>query len=1114
MLCILGLLGNSLYAQTPQNASKKDLQSSNENSPRCGTMEALEDRVQNDSEYAKFWKEAMAIPEQPSLQRIPCDGSNTIIIPVAFHFANNAVTGNCGNVDCMLTEVQDQLDALNDAFGDNTGTAAEAACPAAYEDANGNSVASTGTCIQFCMATPPAGGAADLDPSCDPPITIGVFNGGLNGGGNGAPGWNCILNIFITNGNCLGVADGIPGNANGDGVTVCSEAFGGAAPSAGCNLDDNNTFGLGATLIHEVGHYLGLFHVWGDGGCGTTDVNAPGPFNVNDTPDASGPSGGCPTGCQSTCGTPNPWANFMDYTDDACMSMFTEDQAQVMNYWANELFGGCAGVTDCATPATDLELTSLCEMTTCVVACATSVTTAADETADFCGTSEGFAFPNPGDLVVLDDDSDATYTWSTGGYLPGGTAVNAPTAVTSTDCAVATETYYINVGCNIDANLNLQGGTVTITVYPAPPADIADLVTITGEDGCTEPMVVAIAGCESFITVTPDPGNPAFPVNAGDAGTASYTVAFVPDPNGPDCCLVGNPADEGLELLTNGDFEAGVAPWTEVEEVPAGTPNPNPFGVIGVSGMFINGSTDAWFGGWGGSYITIEQAITIPACGTLTLTFESLCTEPSLTLDICIGGVPVAGGSLTCDGSSMVTNESITLTGLTPGASSITIKGTETAAGGNWFIDNVSLVSSDCFTEGDCDVVVMADYNCVENAVCPTVTAASGNQDVCNGGDADLTDATTGFAIATDPDNTAGTLAWTTDGNPPAADGSNVTTGTGLTNATCATETVTLTAWLLCTVDNSYIASGSITVTVYPDPASFAISVTASTGCGVAPVIMDSTCPTLTSEGWQAGGPVDGCTATGTGPTTDTYNWVQTPPAFAATAPAGCVYPDASGNEMVTGCEMCNACPTVTAASGNQDACNGGNADLTDATTGFAIATDPDGTAVNLVWTNDGNAPAADGSNVTTGAGLTNMTCTATMVTLSAWLECDNALDGFANPPGSDDSYIASGSITVNVYPVLTATDVSPAGCGMLQVDLVAMDGSVCDSETQACVNDGDVLNADFSASVTDPLGCSSLTATSAACSNCTMQSGNNAEAGELNCCDPTPLKGDTGGNQ
>lgn len=142
----------------------------------------------------------------------------------------------------------------------------------------------------------------------------------------GVDPWNTLeyLNIWVCNieGGILGYAQYPGGRVSTDGVVISPNYFG--SSDKGSNFYLTKPFDKGRTATHEVGHFLNLRHIWGNNkSCGSDDF-------VTDTPRSNGPNYGCQQGVVS-CGSEDMTENFMDYSDDACMSVFTSGQKARMH---------------------------------------------------------------------------------------------------------------------------------------------------------------------------------------------------------------------------------------------------------------------------------------------------------------------------------------------------------------------------------------------------------------------------------------------------------------------------------------------------------------------------------------------------------------------------------------------------------------------------------------------------------------------------------------------------------------------------------------------------------------------------------------------------------------
>ena len=228
-----------------------------------------------------------------------------VTIPVVFHVIYANETENISDA-----QIQSQLDILNEDFRRLNANQDDVWAQAAD------------TQIEFCLASQDPDGN-ESNGILRVPTTVGSFgtNDGMkftSQGGSDAWPASEYMNFWVCNigGGILGYAQ-FPGGPDATDGIVCDYRYTGNMGTAQAPFD------LGRTATHEVGHWLNLRHIWGDGGCGASDL-------VDDTPDSDGPNYGCSLGSVA-CGTEDMVQNYMDYSDDACMNLFTQGQADRMN---------------------------------------------------------------------------------------------------------------------------------------------------------------------------------------------------------------------------------------------------------------------------------------------------------------------------------------------------------------------------------------------------------------------------------------------------------------------------------------------------------------------------------------------------------------------------------------------------------------------------------------------------------------------------------------------------------------------------------------------------------------------------------------------------------------
>lgn len=166
-------------------------------------------------------------------------------------------------------------------------------------------------------------------------------------GGRDAWDTNKYLNIWVGKFESgLGEAN-FPGTVepDADGVRIDPSVFGNIGTAA------DAPYNRGRTATHEIGHYFNLLHPWGasTGNCNNDD-------GVEDTPrQFTDFRGICPTHPQLYCGTASMFMNFMNYSNDACLTMFTKGQNIRVLAALNGFRAGLLTSNGCDTPTTQID---------------------------------------------------------------------------------------------------------------------------------------------------------------------------------------------------------------------------------------------------------------------------------------------------------------------------------------------------------------------------------------------------------------------------------------------------------------------------------------------------------------------------------------------------------------------------------------------------------------------------------------------------------------------------------------------------------------------------------------------------------------------------------------
>lgn len=343
ILCffIIGITYSQVKKGTPKTLFGKEVKASSVNPKngiiRCATVEYerfLQEKNPKRAKEAQFenWINPL-ISKYKSSRTNSKKAVPVITIPVVVHVIHNGeAIGTAPNI--TNAQVESQITVLNQDYRKMLGTPGGTSTNPIAVDVE----------IEFVLAK--------VDPNGNPTNGIDRVNMGqqswdnvdIEGTVKPATIWdpNLYMNMWsirFSDDTLLGYAqfpdsaalpgiDASNGAGNTDGVVAKYDAFG--SNDFGGSFLLEAPYNKGRTMTHEVGHFLGLRHIWGDGS-GDEDTNMPDCDATDycaDTPQVGWEHYDCSKiydTCPASAGNDMP-ENYMDYTNDTCMNIFTENQ--------------------------------------------------------------------------------------------------------------------------------------------------------------------------------------------------------------------------------------------------------------------------------------------------------------------------------------------------------------------------------------------------------------------------------------------------------------------------------------------------------------------------------------------------------------------------------------------------------------------------------------------------------------------------------------------------------------------------------------------------------------------------------------------------------------------